>query len=67
MKTLSLKHTANLIDVTESTVTRWVRQGTFPQPFRFGKKYRFREDEVLAFTRGEWSAPVHNTDVHGDR
>lgn len=67
MESLSLRHTSQLVDVTQATISRWVRQGVFPKPFKIGRSYRFSKDEVLAFTRGEWSAPVHNTDVHGDR
>ncbi len=46
---LSVKDTAGLLDVSEKTIYRWVKQGTIPA-YRINEQFRFNRAELL-----EWA------------
>ena len=47
---LDISAVAELCQVSQRTVLRWVRQGYIPQPLRVGRRLlRFRRDDISAW------------------
>ena len=46
-KMLSISAVADMLDVSQSTILRWVRRGEFPAPRKFGRASRWSQQEVL--------------------
>ena len=43
------REVASLLGVDRTSIWRWYKQGTFPQPIKVGGTTRFRQAEVLAW------------------
>tara|TARA_B100001250_G_scaffold125821_1_gene107043 strand:- start:1521 stop:1736 length:216 start_codon:yes stop_codon:yes gene_type:complete len=45
-KWLMYKHITDLTTFNRNQIWKWVREGEFPKPFKFGRKTLFKESEV---------------------
>jgi len=51
-KLLNVKEVAEWLDVSESAIYKWVNEGTFPEPYKFGsgdfnrKTSRWKREEI---------------------
>jgi excisionase family DNA binding protein len=43
---ISIKETARLVGMSESTIRRWVKEAVFPLPFKVGGRTFFYKPEV---------------------
>ena len=50
---ISKKEVARIVNVSESTIYRWVHEGKFPQPYQIGGRTFFSKKEVLEFNEEE--------------
>jgi len=50
-ETLSLKDTAQYLEVAEITIRRWVKEGKL-SPSKIGKNYAFSASDLRAFKKG---------------
>ena len=46
---ISKKEAARIVNVSESTIVRWVHAGKFPPPYKLVEHTFFSRKEVLAF------------------
>ena len=47
------------IHICRTTLWRWVRNGTFPPPVKFGRMTAWRESDLLLWQQGLWK-PAKN-------
>ena len=47
------KEVARILNVSESTIVRWVNADKFPQPYQIGGRTFFSKKEVLEFNEEE--------------
>lgn len=60
METMTVEQVADLMQVTQPTVYRWVREGALPAT-RIGRTLRFsREDVESMVSGGSTAAPEHD-------
>ena len=50
---ISKKEVARILNVSESTIVRWVHAGKFPKPYQIGGRTFFSKKEVLEFNEEE--------------
>ena len=58
IRMLSVKHVAELLDVSTPTVRRYAKSGEIPMPVRVGKFLRWRASDLLAYLDSKASEQV---------
>ena len=52
IKYLNIKQVCEALNVSPSTIWRWLKQGDFPKPVHLGPKaVRWKESDILAWDR----------------
>lgn len=53
---LNIEEVLDKCKIAESTLYRWIDNGTFPQPLKIEGKYKWREEDIEAFLKKEAQA-----------
>ena len=57
IKYLTIKQVCEALNVSPSTIWRWLKQGDFPKPVHLGPKaVRWKESDILAWDREKTEA-----------
>lgn len=53
---LTVSEVAHALQVSKSSIYRWVNDNVFPKPITIGHHKRWRPSDVYAYINGEWNA-----------